>query len=393
MERSNPRPLVTVITPTHNRARLLRQALDSIYGQEGIGEQFDLEVIVVDEASTDETPDIVKGCPAVKYIRLEQSGGASIGRNVGLKAATGNHVCFLDDDDVWLSWKLKGQVQVLETEPEVGLVYGQHIARFGDDVLLWPDPEAAPSGWVVRKLLLRGAVNTCNVLMRRSAVDQAGPFDERLQYWEDLDMWFRLALHCQFRFVPGPVAIYQPAPASLGYVLSGESERDLRGIVERILARLEEKEGLDPGFAVKARARVISRVAGQLRALGQAEGLRALLLRALRESSDVLHTSEARDLVAEEARRQALSRAPLTAAGDLCAELKRAIGAGGFRRWLVTRRLQAEVWRQVAVRLAQVGDERARLARPAAFRALLRHPATLGRSLARVLVGSVPFLG
>ncbi len=384
MERSNPRPLVTVITPTHNRARLLRQALDSIYGQEGIGEQFDLEVIVVDEASTDETPDIVKGRPAVKYIRLEQSGGASIGRNVGLKAATGNHVCFLDDDDVWLSWKLKGQVQVLETEPEVGFVYGQHIARFGDDVLLWPDPEAAPSGWVVRKLLLRGAVNTCNVLMRRSAVDQAGPFDERLRCWEDLDMWFRLALHCQFRFVPGPVAIYQPATSGrfLSSVRSGESERDLRGIVERILARLEEKEGLDPGFAVKARARVISRVAGQLRALGQAEGLRALLLRALRESSDVLHTSEARDLVAEEARRQALSRAPLTAAGDLCAELKRAIGAGGFRRWLVTRRLQAEVWRQVAVRLAQVGDERARLARPAAFRALLRHPATL-----------VPFLG
>jgi len=268
-------------------------------------------------------------------------------------------------------------------------------ARFGDDVLLWPDPEAAPSGWVVRKLLLRGAVNTCNVLMRRSAVDQAGPFDERLRCWEDLDMWFRLALHCQFRFVPGPVAIYQPATSGrfLSSVRSGESERDLRGIVERILARLEEKEGLDPGFAVKARARVISRVAGQLRALGQAEGLRALLLRALRESSDVLHTSEARDLVAEEARRQALSRAPLTAAGDLCAELKRAIGAGGFRRWLVTRRLQAEVWRQVAVRLAQVGDERARLARPAAFRALLRHPATLSRSLMRVLVGARPFLG
>ena len=108
-------PIVSVIIPTHNRANLLKTALDSVYAQEGIGESFEIEVIVVDDASSDNTPDVVLGYPA-KFIRHETNQGASAARNSGIKASQGKYVAFLDDDDLFLPHKLKTQVPVLEVQ-------------------------------------------------------------------------------------------------------------------------------------------------------------------------------------------------------------------------------------------------------------------------------------
>src|SRR5262249_38807625 len=103
MNRRSPtaKPLVSVIIATHNRATLLPTALDSVYAQKGIGEQFDVEVIVVDDASSDSTSDIVRqSYPSARYIRLPENRGVSGTRNAGLAASQGAFVAFLDDDDV-----------------------------------------------------------------------------------------------------------------------------------------------------------------------------------------------------------------------------------------------------------------------------------------------------
>src|SRR6516162_9246773 len=117
------RPLVSVIIPTRNRAALLQRALDTVFAQWGLGTEFDLEAIVVDDGSTDSTAAVLVGFPQVRCVRLSRHGGASAARNAGIEASQGDFICFLDDDDVWLPGRLRLQIPVLERHPEAGAVY------------------------------------------------------------------------------------------------------------------------------------------------------------------------------------------------------------------------------------------------------------------------------
>jgi glycosyltransferase involved in cell wall biosynthesis len=122
------RPLVSVIIPTHNRSSLLCEALASVMEQEGRGELFELETIVVDDASTDDTRRVAAEYP-VRYIRHPTNLGLSAARNSGIAEARGRYVAFLDDDDLWLPHRLQVQLPVMEAHPEVDLVYSTYLAR------------------------------------------------------------------------------------------------------------------------------------------------------------------------------------------------------------------------------------------------------------------------
>ena len=116
-------PTVSVIVPTHDRADLLPRAVSSVLDQT----YTDFEIIVVDDASTDETRDVIAGFtdPRIRSIRREQSGGTSAARNAGISVARGEYMAFLDDDDEWLPYALENLLSILEATPStVGLVYG-----------------------------------------------------------------------------------------------------------------------------------------------------------------------------------------------------------------------------------------------------------------------------
>ena len=101
-------PVVSVIIPTYNRAHLIGRAIRSVLDQT----YQDWELIVVDDASTDDIPGIVKGFTdgRVKYIRHDENKGAAAARNTGIQAARGAYIAFLDSDDEWLPEKLERQV-------------------------------------------------------------------------------------------------------------------------------------------------------------------------------------------------------------------------------------------------------------------------------------------
>jgi hypothetical protein len=314
----------------------------------------------------------------------------AVARNTAIEAARGQYVAFLDDDDVWLPWKIRHQLRALEATPEAGMVYSQQIATSDDAIRLWPEEEACPSGWVVRQLLLKHFPAPCTVLVRREALAASGPFDPTFDCWEDYDLFVRLAFQCQFKFVAGPVAVYQVASSGrfLSAVLTGQSARDLRRIVDTAIGRLEGGAQADRDFADEVRARSMLTVGWQFLALGQKEALRGYLVKALANSPEMARWPFVRSFVADELASSVIGSAnPLDTIRGFVAELRHGASGRGSAGRLATRRLQAQLWWKVALNLTRGSSQPVRMARYAAARALLEHPAILGPGLLRVLFG------
>lgn len=255
---------VSVIIPTRNRAGLLADALDSVFAQKGVGTEFEMDVVVVDDASTDTTAEVVARYSPARHIRLSRRQGAGHARNVGIEETTGTFVAFLDDDDLWLPDKLSRQVAALRAVPESGVAYSQLFigARGG---YIFPERHA-PSGALFHHLLL---VNLClmpAVLVRREALTRVGGFGNDLL--EDYEMWLRLASQVPFLFVPGIVAVYRLSTEGTYQtaVRNGEHGAALRRIVWNALDTLPPTETSER-IKREARANVELRIAVPLNAL------------------------------------------------------------------------------------------------------------------------------
>lgn len=233
------RPLVTALITTYNRAALLREALDSVLAQEGAGEDYDLEVVVVDDGSTDQTPDVVARYPGVRYIRLDPNRGPPAALNAGLAASRGHYIAFLDDDDVWLPRKLRLQVPVLEADTAAGVAYSQFYRLHRGTRVLLPKAGRTPSGDVFLWVLREYKVYFISALVRREALAAAGPFDESLPMSFDFDLCLRLARRFPFRFVPGVVGVVRPG-AGLTAAHADRIDAMVRTVLERGVAMVPE---------------------------------------------------------------------------------------------------------------------------------------------------------
>jgi glycosyltransferase involved in cell wall biosynthesis len=199
-------PRVSVIVPTFNRAGLLRRSLDSIQMQ-----SFpDWECLIVDDGSTDATPDLVasraEADPRVRAIRIEHGGTPGRGRNAGIAGSRGEFVAFLDDDDEWKPGKLERQVSLFDAEPGAGLVFSR-VERFGDEHGPWP--RVLPERPELRSLLASNFIACSTVIVRRSVIERAGLFDESLPLAQDFDLWLRILRRGPIRGIPEVLARYR----------------------------------------------------------------------------------------------------------------------------------------------------------------------------------------
>ena len=199
-EGDGPTPLVSVVIPTHNRAKLVRRAISSVLGQT----YDDFELIVVDDASSDDTEKAVAslGDERIRYIRHETNRHASASRNTGIAHSRGKYIAFLDDDDEWLPRKLSEQVDLIESLPHsVGMIY------------CWMDVYRDGKLEHRRRPELRGAIfghvldsqrigNSSTLVVRRQLIDQVGGFDESIPRGNDGDFIRRVCLEYQVDFVP-----------------------------------------------------------------------------------------------------------------------------------------------------------------------------------------------
>ncbi|ULA61809.1 MAG: Glycotrans2-like domain-containing protein [Nitrospira sp.] len=286
VSRTSSRIMVSVVIPTYNRGPFLRTAIVSALAQEQVGELFDLEVIVVDDCSSDDMSHIATAFPGVQYVRLPQNRGASGARNAGIHLAKGKYVALLDDDDEFLTHKLMVQLPIMEANPEIGVVYGQSVVTGADTpLLLWP--ESGPSGDVFEEFLTRtdDFLHPPTWLVRRELFEAAGWFDEQHRTMEHYDMALRLAALTQWKFLSGgPVAHGRFSKRGKWYsnIANGTNEQRLPRIVENALKRLPATPDAER-IRRKARAAVCATIAGQRWSIGAGlESTRTYLLTALR---------------------------------------------------------------------------------------------------------------
>lgn len=191
--------MISVVVPTYNHGALLLETLDSVFAQ-----TFeDYELIVVNDGSPDDTAELLR--PLVETDRIvyleQQNAGVAAARNRGLQAARGEYIAFLDDDDLWPVDKLAWQARVLDTNPEVVLVYGRY-AQLRADGELQPDRTSGfPSGAVYREFRRRNWIHSIGqTLMRTDAVRAIGGFDPRIWGADDWELYIRLARAGSFEF-------------------------------------------------------------------------------------------------------------------------------------------------------------------------------------------------
>ncbi|MEN8148964.1 MAG: glycosyltransferase family A protein [Planctomycetota bacterium] len=180
-------PRVSVVIPSYNRLHLLPEALGSVR----IQDSDDLEILVVDDGSTDGTADADLG-PDVRVIGQE-NGGPSAARNLGVREARADLVAFLDSDDRWKPGKLEAQLPLLEADPAAVVAYAREEAIDETGAVVHIRPESTPTGDVLADLVEDNFLPTSTVVVRREAFLAAGGFDEQMTHSEDWDLWLRLA--------------------------------------------------------------------------------------------------------------------------------------------------------------------------------------------------------
>jgi glycosyltransferase involved in cell wall biosynthesis len=189
---SDGRPQVSVVIPTRNRWSLLsRCALRSALAQK----EVDIEVIVVDDCSTDETPERLARLEEsrLRVIRRDGPGNVSAARNAGVAAARGTWVAFLDDDDVWSPWKLRRQLDVAEPADASYVYAGVVVLDEWMRVVSALEPPTILD--LATTMLSRYAIpaGCSNVMTRADLLASCGGFDERLRFFADWDLWLRLS--------------------------------------------------------------------------------------------------------------------------------------------------------------------------------------------------------
>ena len=206
-------PLVSVVIPTYNTARYLPATLSSVLGQT----YRSLEIVLVDDGSTDATSEIVKPFQADSRFRYlpQPNGGAARARNRGVIESRGEFVAFLDADDLWLPQKLEKQMPLF-SDPKVGIVYTDRIdIDENDHVIPCVELVHHRGTGLVGQLLIRNFVPMSSAVMRRAVFEKSGEFDATLARSEDLDFWLRAALNFGFDYVDEPLVKHRRWPNQL----------------------------------------------------------------------------------------------------------------------------------------------------------------------------------
>jgi glycosyltransferase involved in cell wall biosynthesis len=193
-------PLVSAVIPAYNYGVFIMDAVESVLAQT----YENIEIIVVDDGSTDNTGELLKPyeeAGKLRYIYQKNAGNASA-RNLGITSATGEFIAFLDADDIWLENKIERQMSFLDEHPEHSAVFcDEFFFRDGEEPVKAP-PKILENEDFFEKFLLTCYTTPSSLLIRRSAFELTGLFNTKLVYCEDWDLMIRITKHVRVGYLP-----------------------------------------------------------------------------------------------------------------------------------------------------------------------------------------------
>lgn len=198
--------LISIVIPTHNRVNLLEKAVNSVINQN----YNNFEIIIVDDASTDDTETRIKRfcSDKITYIRVDKSKGGNYARNLGIEKSKGQYIAFLDDDDEWMPTKLQEQMLIFDKDESIGLVYtGAEVIYTANNSKYNIIP--TKKGDLSEDILAFNYIGTTSsVMARKGIIDQAGRFDIEMPALQDYDLWIRICQITKIDFVKKPLIKY-----------------------------------------------------------------------------------------------------------------------------------------------------------------------------------------
>jgi glycosyltransferase involved in cell wall biosynthesis len=246
-------PLVSVIVLTFNRRQLLSETLDSIRCQT----YPRIEVVVVDNMSTDGTPDYIGKLddPRIVYLRNPNNGVLAVNRNLGIRRARGRYIAFCDDDDTWLPDKLEKQIELLESAPEVAMCFTNAMA-------IQDSADAGrrlfrrfPRHGLFKRLIWRNFICNSSAVVRTSVFEEIGLPDESRAFtpYDDYHLWLRISSRWPVRGLDEPLVRYRVHGASYSSQLANR-ERVVVRVLRSSMANLRIRR---PRFALSIALRLL----------------------------------------------------------------------------------------------------------------------------------------
>ncbi|MDA8408253.1 MAG: glycosyltransferase [Deltaproteobacteria bacterium] len=196
-------PLVSAIIPTFNRVDVLPRSILSILKQ-----TFqDIELIVIDDGSTDSTADLIAGMSeSIRYLRQDHK-GVSAARNLGIVVSRGKLIAFLDSDDEWSQAKLEKQLELYDKADSNFICHSDELWLKHGKVVNQKNVHKKQGGRFFERALQRCLISPSAVLISRLLLDKIGLFDEELPAAEDYDLWLRITAFHSVKFVNEPLVI------------------------------------------------------------------------------------------------------------------------------------------------------------------------------------------
>lgn len=183
--------LVTIYIPTYNRVDLLKRAVSSVQSQT----YSNIEIIVVDDCSTDETESYLKSIveqdQRIRYFIKDKNSGACVSRNIAIAEARGNYITGLDDDDYFLPTRIENFVKNIHLLDKYTFIFTENYLGYEDCIKAPPFDRLKPKTVIAADLLYSNVVgNQCFISVDK--MRKYGKFSENLQAWQDMDVWYRL---------------------------------------------------------------------------------------------------------------------------------------------------------------------------------------------------------
>ena len=206
-------PLISVIVPAFNAEASILETVATVRAQTF----HDLEILVIDDGSTDDTLSRLTGVRDERLRLLSfENGGLSAARNRGIEHSSGEFLAFIDADDLWTPEKLQSQLEALRRRPDAGIAYSWTAFVDDDGRFLFAKEPLQFEGDVYADLLRECFIASgSNVMIRRRCVDSIGPFDVNLRSAEDWEYWLRVAAHWPFVVVPRYQVLYRLSTRSM----------------------------------------------------------------------------------------------------------------------------------------------------------------------------------